>query len=291
MGKEGNVSDETEDEVHHKPSVSISVLVCWVVPVMLIAVASRFAVDTTPSAPQKAQSMPVNLFEDTETKRPTSGPVSGGNDAGSVKTEGPSAMPTVLSSKPSSYIGVVESIGRRRLDWDDVSSDPVAGYERAQMVQAQSFSQSPESSDDSAQRKATGSEPKTRDTPRGASTDPERMDFLQEISHLRRLYENQPNELSNAIALAEALRVFDLQYHDGGSSQKEAIETFHKAIELAQSTREEMVRSGLDTSHSAVDPVYGELLLDYSNRSIDGMLCALFTSLGKTYFMANMFEL
>jgi hypothetical protein len=59
---------------------------------------------------------------------------------------------------------------------------------------------------------------------------------------------------------------------------------------MARNTREEMVSRAMDTRPGEVDPVYGELLLYYSDRSIDGVLCALYTSLGKTYFMANMFE-
>ncbi len=31
-------------------------------------------------------------------------------------------------------------------------------------------------------------------------------------------------------------------------------------------------------------------MMEYSARSIDGFLCALYSALGKTYFMANMFE-
>jgi hypothetical protein len=295
MANEDKTS-EKEDEARHKPSVSVSVFLCWVVPVMLIAAASRFAVDTTPAAPQKPQSIPVNLFDETESKSPTSGPDTDWSETKtSAKTEGPSGMPTVLASKPSSYIEVVESIERRRLDWEDVSVDPVQSYERVQTTSSSpnpvTSSRRPDQTTDSSQpNDGKKPKPKTTDPPRGASTDPERMQFLQEISNLRRSYENQPDEISHAIALAEALRVFDVQYHDGGSAQKEAIETFHEAIEMARNTREEMVSRAMDTRPGEVDPVYGELLLYYSDRSIDGVLCALYTSLGKTYFMANMFE-
>lgn len=99
--------------------------------------------------------------------------------------------------------------------------------------------------------------------------------------------------MDKAIALAEALRLFDVHYHDGGSVQKEAIDTFHAAIKMAKARRDEMLSQGHETSVVEVgrrDEIYGEMLLDYGSRSIDGVLCALYTSLGKTYFMANMFE-
>lgn len=102
-----------------------------------------------------------------------------------------------------------------------------------------------------------------------------------------------PNDLDKAIALAEALRLFDVHYHDGGTVQKEAIETFHEAIKMAKTMREEMILQGQETNFIEGiqrDETYGEMLLDYDSRSIDGVLCALYTSLGKTYFMANMFE-
>ena len=99
--------------------------------------------------------------------------------------------------------------------------------------------------------------------------------------------------MDKAIALAEALRLFDVHYHDGGSVQKEAIATFHTAIKMAAARRDEMISQGQETNFLGDiqrDETYGEMLLDYGNRSIDGVLCALYTSLGKTYFMANMFE-
>lgn len=74
--------------------------------------------------------------------------------------------------------------------------------------------------------------------------------------------------------------------------QEEALETFHKAIELATNKRETMISHGEETSPApgVVDPVYGEMGMNLNTRSIDGLLCGLYTSLGKAYFMANMFE-
>jgi hypothetical protein len=87
--------------------------------------------------------------------------------------------------------------------------------------------------------------------------------------------------------------MYDVQYHDGGTVQEEAIQTFHKAIELASIKRQTMINQGLETkpaNGAAIDPIYGEMDSDWNSRSIDGTLCGLHTSLGKAYFMANMFE-
>lgn len=100
------------------------------------------------------------------------------------------------------------------------------------------------------------------------------------------------SNLFSAIQFADALRLYDVQYHDGGTMQKEAIETYQTAIQVALKLRNEKIESGEETNRSldGVVDVNEEIVLDYTARSIDGILCALFTSLGKVYFMANMFE-
>jgi tetratricopeptide (TPR) repeat protein len=74
--------------------------------------------------------------------------------------------------------------------------------------------------------------------------------------------------------------------------QKEAIETYQSAIKLALKRRAEQLEAGEETNRAltGVVDVNDEISLDYTARSIDGILCALHTSLGKVFFMANMFE-
>ncbi|KAL3911051.1 MAG: hypothetical protein SGILL_007436 [Bacillariaceae sp.] len=93
------------------------------------------------------------------------------------------------------------------------------------------------------------------------------------------------------IELADALRMYDVQYHDGGTAQEEAIASYEKAIDLAWARRNSQIEQGLATNSALgrVD-VPEELTLPYPDRSIDGILAALYTALGKVYFMANMFE-
>lgn len=104
--------------------------------------------------------------------------------------------------------------------------------------------------------------------------------------------QSNTSNLYAAIRLADALRLYDVQYHDGGTMQKEAISTYHHALALALDKRKSSLSAGEETNRAltGVVDVNEEIIMDYSARSIDGILCALYTALGKTYFMANMFE-
>ncbi|CAJ1968298.1 unnamed protein product [Cylindrotheca closterium] len=276
---------------HYYPSVPVAVFVCWVVPVVLIAALSRFAVDTNQA------SIPLSVQDNPKPTSPIPAPTSTPSKSkrqistkrGPLTVEkGPSGLPTVLANKPTSYIEIVESIGRKRVDWGDITTDivglPEQSYPNLKSSASSKVSQTEESEK---------SDEEPIDPPRGASTDFVRQQHLRDIAALRESYKANADDLGKAISLAEALRLFDVQYHDGGSVQKEALDTFHKAINLAKARREEMVSQGHETSllhGSQRDETYGEMLLDYGSRSIDGIMCALYTSLGKTYFMANMFE-
>ena len=83
--------------------------------------------------------------------------------------------------------------------------------------------------------------------------------------------------------------MYDVQYHDGGTFQEEGVATYQKAIDLATSKRNKMIADGEETGTVMAD-LNDEMMAEYSARSMDGLLCALHTGLGKAYFMANMFE-
>mmetsp|Transcript_24809 Transcript_24809/g.71718 ORF Transcript_24809/g.71718 Transcript_24809/m.71718 type:complete len:530 (-) Transcript_24809:57-1646(-) len=74
--------------------------------------------------------------------------------------------------------------------------------------------------------------------------------------------------------------------------QEEAIAAHQHALKLALEKRKFALEAGEETNRAltGVIDVNEEIVLDYSARSIDGILCAVYTSLGKTFFMANMFE-
>ena len=87
--------------------------------------------------------------------------------------------------------------------------------------------------------------------------------------------------------MADALRLYDVQYHDGGTVQQEAMKRYKAAISLALMKKQKALENGEQTKSTNVP---AELMLNYSSKSIDGILCSLYTNLGKIYFMSNMFE-
>ena len=96
-----------------------------------------------------------------------------------------------------------------------------------------------------------------------------------------------PTNLLKAVELADALRLYDVQYHDGGTAQQEAIETYKTAISLGLMKRGKQLENGENTGSESIAD---EIMLPYSSRSTDGILCSLYTAIGKVYFMSNMFE-
>lgn len=114
----------------------------------------------------------------------------------------------------------------------------------------------------------------------------------QIISAIFLLQKDDPENVLKAIKLADALRLYDVTYHDGGTKQPEALKTYEKAIDMTVAKRQRMLENGEETnlSLSATRNVREEVMMDYSQKSVDGLLCALYTAKGKLYFMANMFE-
>ena len=86
--------------------------------------------------------------------------------------------------------------------------------------------------------------------------------------------------------------MFDVQYHDGGTLQEEALKIYRAAISLGWQQREALQNEGKETNRAASGMIdlNEEITMDYADRSIDGIICALYTAMGKTFFMANMFE-
>ena len=121
------------------------------------------------------------------------------------------------------------------------------------------------------------------------------------IKALRAQYQeaaNTPKEYLAAIQYADFLKYRDVTIHDGGTHQMEAIEVYHHAIELLENMWREKMAKGeevhlpekTENSHTRYSGLNQELFMDYSEKSIEGMLCATVCSLGKVYFMSNMFD-
>jgi hypothetical protein len=76
----------------------------------------------------------------------------------------------------------VKSINRRRLDWAATSTDPVKEY-------AQSAAPATEKRSLASESRPETSSQQTTDPPRGASSDPVRMELLAKIKEFRELYQ------------------------------------------------------------------------------------------------------
>jgi tetratricopeptide (TPR) repeat protein len=107
-------------------------------------------------------------------------------------------------------------------------------------------------------------------------------------SYLNKIEKNDPSNVFKAIRLADALRLYDVTYHDGGTKQPEALATYEVAIQMTVAKREHLLETEQDTTLSM--SVNEEVMMDYTQKSVDGLLCSLYTAKGKVYFMANMFE-
>jgi tetratricopeptide (TPR) repeat protein len=88
------------------------------------------------------------------------------------------------------------------------------------------------------------------------------------------------------------MREREYHFHDGGKNQQEALATYEHGINLALAKRAKLIAEGEPTnvSLSGTTSVRDEIMLDYSVKSVDGLLCSLYTNKGKVYFLASMFE-
>ncbi|KAL3805641.1 hypothetical protein HJC23_005885 [Cyclotella cryptica] len=119
-----------------------------------------------------------------------------------------------------------------------------------------------------------------------------------------------PHEIIAAIRYADYLKQRDATIHDGGTYQMEAIQVYWRAVELLENRWRVEMLNGVNTraireereredggsdveevkEEFGKDGLHRELFLDYDDKSTEGLLCAAYTSLGKVYFMSNMFE-
>ena len=92
-----------------------------------------------------------------------------------------------------------------------------------------------------------------------------------------------------ALALAEALHQRDLMIHDGGSVHQESLEIHNKAIQLILHQVEKIENS--DQVDVVEKETYNdERFLPNTSKSLNGLLLGAYCSLGKQYYMADMFK-
>ena len=168
----------------YEPSVTLSVFVYWILPVLVISFASRFLVDPYAGSgfgigednpdlnPRPPVPVPVPVPQP-----PTSVPTTPVISPSPVRPKKKDvALPPYVADKPSSYIEVVKAIGRRRLKWEDTDASAMDGY----------------GTDDSVfetdGREEIRHETPQTPPPRGASSDPVRNKILEDIEERRNAY-------------------------------------------------------------------------------------------------------
>lgn len=302
MGKDSKKGDdEKKDEDRKKagsddvaayspaPKITVSLFAFWVLPVLMLAVASHFVMDTdSPTEPIVPKDRPVSInFGATGSSRVSSKKTHAKKNAEPTTrisptpskkrsvTSRPSPLPSSHTRWPTSYQETVDAIQRRN------RKIPRTGMSSSSKQGARSGSTTGKKVD----------KPKRREDS-GPVRDPARKQYEDKIDDYREIFQDNPTDVIKAIRLADALRLYDVTYHDGGTKQPEAITTYEKAIEMTVDKRQRMIENGEDTtmSTSGTRDVRGEVMMDYSHKSIDGLLCSMYTAKGKVYFMANMFE-
>jgi len=278
------------------PQLTWNLFLFWVLPVLLLACFSDYGFDEKEAfklkIPADRETLKVDLsgalkqspahkerisrmMMKSKAKAPTSTP---GRPSSSPR---PSPLPSAASRWPTSYKDTIATIEKRGRKIPRHMGKPSGS--------------SPSSAPSKTPSSPPSSSKKPIHPPSSATKrhqDPQRHSYEGQINAYRKAYDANPDDVFAAIKLADALRFYDVTYHDGGTKQPEAIETYHKAIALTVQKRQAMIEAGDDTALSANHQrnVRDEVLLDYSQKSVDGLLCALYTALGKILFMANMFE-
>ncbi len=274
-----SMKDEVEAEVigDSSPpdaSLNMTLFLYWVLPVLILSIVSRFGVSPPAPIPTPAP-RPISL--DLSKKKRMAEKL---NKRQQQHANAPTAA--ALSKMPTSYKDVVKTIQRRRPRWNpglDTATSSAAPTTQASTTPVKT----------QVKRKEQESHAPTTDA--RVSSDPHKRRVDDIIEKRRKAYKDSPTDIMKAIHLADALRQRDLTFHDGGSGQTEALELYQTAIDGTLKKRQKMMKAGEPTNVSlSGTPVKDEFMLDYSNKSVDGLLCALYTAMGKQYFMANMFE-
>jgi hypothetical protein len=173
----------------YEPSVTLSLFVYWILPVLVLAILSRYTQDTgLPVTPPLSRPLTLNL-ETQDTPAPTPRPA----PAKKKVTD----MPTLWKNKPTSYQEAVQKIANRRLDWPAESSDPTQDFEQGGHRRiSKSPSTTPATKEEHSPASATTTTPTdsssslspspiTHPPGRGRFSDPLRITSLEKIATLR----------------------------------------------------------------------------------------------------------
>lgn len=283
--------DDDNGDADVAPSITFSLFFSWVLPVLVFAAFSRYTVDTDLPTLDHVGSTASTTGNTRQQRRPPGVGRNKMKHATAEKKKRPVSSsspspPTVnkkLSELPTSYQEVIQTIrsrrkkSRGRLDIDGAIDGGTKKKKK---------SRSDDSSLQTRQKRAGAG---------GDHVDKERKLALEIIEKKREMFLNDPDSLDNALGLADALRLYELQYHQGGLFEKEAIDTYEVVVEMAEKSRRLLLEKGETTGPTGgavmgVHTVNDEVTLDYKHKSADGLLCSVLSSQGKVYYMANMFE-
>jgi tetratricopeptide (TPR) repeat protein len=257
-----------------EPQMTTSLFIFWILPVLLLAIFSRFAVNTEIPSLTIPQSRSNPMKQKTQgrtkavkpTRAPTKMPLATDRHALKTSSSSPSVSeqsPEKLSQLPTSYQESVEIIQSRRRNYK-LGSSSKPQKRRQQQTKGQHHA-------------------------RGSSTDTKRTKLMKRINLLRQNARSDPSDLFKALAYADSLRYYELQYHEGGTYEQEAIDAFQTIVHMGVQHRQALIDAGERTV--GVTPVSDDVTLEYGEKSADGLLCAIYCAQGKVYYMANMFEL
>jgi tetratricopeptide (TPR) repeat protein len=279
--KEATTADaqpiETGDNNDDEPSMTVSLFVFLVIPVLLFSLFSRLTVDTAVKPIELKGYEPLEF----ERRKPAGWQRRPIQDNLSAPPPAPIPLESAPSSWPTDYQNVLSTIQsrRRRIEMD---SESVAPQRRPS-----------ESESSSANTNSQTNTDKRTARRRGRADDDARLRVIDQINALKEVYKSKPDDLFAALDFADAMRFYELRYHEGGTYEKKTIQMFEKIVEMALERKREALLNNQSTKKSnnpSVNSVKDEISLNNRDKSIDGLLCAIYTAQGKVYFMANMFE-
>jgi tetratricopeptide (TPR) repeat protein len=284
------------------PSMTLALFVYWILPLLLIAAFSRRVADTdlpvivvdptpAPSSAALSRSSSSNRRNKKLSKAAPDFATTSSLQQASPQPRDDIVLP---SSWPTAYQDAVKTIYKRRRK--------IPGFAGAISSELEFvFSNSNKDGLDSQQNQRKGDNPtaspsntNNNSNHRGRSShDPIRIQFHEKIDQLVADHRRHPHDIFRAIAAADAMRFYDLQFHEGGTYELQALDLYDEVIAMGKKQREAAIAKGEATNRCVsgeLDTVNDEVLLDYMYKSIDGLLCGIYTAKGKAYFMANMFE-
>ena len=261
-----------------------ALFVSWILPCLVFAVVSRYTVHLEPDPDILVHKpRPVKLALDHHHRPNAMAPSLQPKEKKKRRKKDPSLTLDSSSTPslwPTNYQRLVETIDQRRRRVGTFRADPVP---RVSSATPRPRTADP---DDATASSSTNV--------RGTASDPERSQFQTKISQLRTMHQADPTDVFKAIHMADAYRMYELQYHDGGLYEDKAIATYQIVADLVELRRQAALDQGRPTDarphgSPAAESIHDELLLDYADKSPDGLLCAVYTARGKVYYMANMF--